>query len=88
MEIDKRVSETHIMVLPFHAQGHIKMLQFSKLLASKGLKVTLVIATTSNSQSISIEDYLERFRILASQGLTTLMEKHNRSNHPAKILDL
>ncbi|KAL6343277.1 hypothetical protein AAG906_022193 [Vitis piasezkii] len=103
MESDKRVSETHIMVLPFHAQGHINpMLQFSKRLASKGIKVTLVIAATSNSQSMhaqtssinieiiseefdrrqqeeSIEDYLERFRILASQGLTA-------SNHPAKIL--
>ncbi|RVW74701.1 mogroside IE synthase [Vitis vinifera] len=110
MESDKRVSETHIMVLPFHAQGHINpMLQFSKRLASKGIKVTLVIAATSNSQSMhaqtssinieiiseefdrrqqeeSIEDYLERFRILASQGLTALMEKHNRSNHPAKLL--
>ncbi|WJZ88314.1 hypothetical protein VitviT2T_007626 [Vitis vinifera] len=90
--------------------GHINpMLQFSKRLASKGIKVTLVIAATSNSQSMhaqtssinieiiseefdrrqqeeSIEDYLERFRILASQGLTALMEKHNRSNHPAKLL--
>ena len=53
MESEKRVSETHIMVLPFHAQGHINlMLQFTKRLASKGLKVTLVIATTSNSQSM------------------------------------
>ncbi|RVW74727.1 UDP-glycosyltransferase 74D1 [Vitis vinifera] len=73
MESEKRVSETHIMVLPFHAQGHINlMLQFSKRLASKGLK----------TPTRSIEDYLERFRIL----VTALMEKHNRSNHPAKLL--
>ncbi|KAL6312945.1 hypothetical protein AAG906_022725 [Vitis piasezkii] len=69
------------MVLPFHAQGHINpMLQFSKRLASKGIKFD------RRQQEESIEDYLESFRILASQGLTALMEKHNRSNHPAKLL--
>ncbi|KAM7486491.1 hypothetical protein LguiA_002500 [Lonicera macranthoides] len=36
-------SKTHIMVLPFPLQGHINpMLQFSKHLASRGLKVTLL----------------------------------------------
>nr|AFJ52961.1 UDP-glycosyltransferase 1 [Linum usitatissimum] len=36
----------HVIVLPCPAQGHINpALQFSKLLVSKGLKVTLVIAT-------------------------------------------
>ncbi|OMO59391.1 UDP-glucuronosyl/UDP-glucosyltransferase, partial [Corchorus capsularis] len=39
---------SHVVVLPFPIQGHINpMLQFSKRLASKGLKVTLL--TTSKS---------------------------------------
>ncbi|KAJ9173969.1 hypothetical protein P3X46_017051 [Hevea brasiliensis] len=43
MESHQRAAETHIIALPFPAQGHINpMLQFSKLLTSKGLKVTLV----------------------------------------------
>jgi hypothetical protein len=41
---EKRASESHVLVLPLPLQGHINpMLQFSKLLASKGLKVTLII---------------------------------------------
>ncbi|KAK3020997.1 hypothetical protein RJ639_045462 [Escallonia herrerae] len=49
----------HALVLPFPVQGHINpMLQFSKRLASKGVKVTLV-ATTNSIQppdnSIDIE---------------------------------
>ncbi|KAK3007929.1 hypothetical protein RJ639_015012 [Escallonia herrerae] len=51
--------KTHALVLPFPVQGHINpMLQFSKRLASKGVKVTLV-ATTNSIQppdnSIDIE---------------------------------
>ncbi|KAL6343272.1 hypothetical protein AAG906_022188 [Vitis piasezkii] len=57
MESDKRLSETHIMVLPFHSQGHINpMFQFSKRLASKGLKVTLLITTSSISKSMHAQD--------------------------------
>ncbi|KAM4113647.1 hypothetical protein ACJW30_04G011300 [Castanea mollissima] len=45
-------SETHILLLPYPVQGHINpMLQFSKRLASKGLKVTF-ITTTSVRNSI------------------------------------
>ena len=44
--------QPHILVLPFPLQGHINpMLQFSKRLASKGPRVTLV-ATTSISESV------------------------------------
>ncbi|MCL7021886.1 hypothetical protein MKW94_006898 [Papaver nudicaule] len=39
-----RGSENHVLVLPYPGQGHINpMLQFSKRLISKGLKVTLAI---------------------------------------------
>ncbi|GLT33408.1 hypothetical protein SLA2020_080020 [Shorea laevis] len=37
---------SHVLVFPFPAQGHINpMLQFSKRLASKGLRVTLITVT-------------------------------------------
>ncbi|KAJ0034758.1 hypothetical protein Pint_26256 [Pistacia integerrima] len=50
---DQRGEETHILTIPFPAQGHINpMLQLSKRLASKGLKVTLV---TAESTPISIQ---------------------------------
>ncbi|KAJ0093006.1 hypothetical protein Patl1_26893 [Pistacia atlantica] len=50
---DQRGEETHILTIPFPAQGHINpMLQLSKRLASKGLKVTLV---TAESNPISIQ---------------------------------
>lgn len=40
-------SKAHILVIPFPTQGHINpMLQFSKCLASKGLKVALLLTTT------------------------------------------
>ncbi|GLT55565.1 hypothetical protein SLA2020_286760 [Shorea laevis] len=44
--------QTHILVIPYPVQGHINpMLQFSKRLASKGPRVT-VITTTSISKSM------------------------------------
>ncbi|KAL7194240.1 hypothetical protein ACSBR1_034618 [Camellia fascicularis] len=47
-------SKKHILVFPFPAQGHINpLLQFSKRLSSKGLKVTL-ITTTSVTNSMHI----------------------------------
>ena len=54
MERGRRVSETHIMVIPFPVQGHINpMLQFSKRLASKGLKVTFISTTPTNKSQQS-----------------------------------
>lgn len=45
-------SQNHVLVIPFPLQGHINpMIQFSKHLASKGLKVTLV-ATSTISKSV------------------------------------
>ena len=45
-------AQPHILVLPYPIQGHINpMLQFSKRLASKGPRVTLV-ATTTISESV------------------------------------
>lgn len=44
----ERAYGAHVVVLPFHGQGHINpMLQLSKRLASKGLKIT--VATTLSS---------------------------------------
>ncbi|KAK3206092.1 hypothetical protein Dsin_020138 [Dipteronia sinensis] len=41
---DKKVYRAHVLVLPYPSQGHINpMLQFSKRLASKGLKLTFAI---------------------------------------------
>ncbi|KAK3007934.1 hypothetical protein RJ639_015017, partial [Escallonia herrerae] len=53
-------SQTHVLVFPFIAQGHINpMVQFSKRLASKGLKVTLV-ATHKSMQSQDSSIKVER----------------------------
>ena len=49
---EERAYSAHIVVLPFHGQGHINpMLQFSKRLASKGLKITIA-ALLSVSKSM------------------------------------
>ena len=48
--------ESHVLVLPLPLQGHINpMLQFSKRLASKGLKVMLII-TPSIAKSMQGQD--------------------------------
>lgn len=45
----ERVHKTHILVIPLAVQGHINpMLQFSKRIASKGLKVSFVTAFSNN----------------------------------------
>ena len=45
--------ETHILVIPFPIQGHINpMLQFSKRLASKGARVTLVALSSIGKYSM------------------------------------
>ncbi|EEF32573.1 UDP-glucosyltransferase, putative [Ricinus communis] len=55
MEKEEQIRETsqsHVLVFPFPVQGHINpMLQLSKRLASKGLKVTL-IATSSIAKTM------------------------------------
>ncbi|XP_057975481.1 mogroside IE synthase-like [Malania oleifera] len=49
---EERAYKAHVVVFPLDGQGHINpMLQFSKRLASKGLKIT-VAATTSNIKTI------------------------------------
>ncbi|GAV67135.1 UDPGT domain-containing protein [Cephalotus follicularis] len=57
-------SETHILAFPYPAQGHMNpMVQLSKRLASKGLKVTL-ITTTSTSKSIQTQACSFHFEII------------------------
>ncbi|KAL6343273.1 hypothetical protein AAG906_022189 [Vitis piasezkii] len=107
MERGRGVGETHVLVIPFPVQGHINpMLQFSKRLASKGLKVTLITTTPTNkskqpqSSSInmehipvglqgeeeSLDDYLERFKLIVSSGLVELIGRYNGSEYPVRVL--
>ncbi|XP_028095659.1 flavonol 7-O-beta-glucosyltransferase UGT74F1-like, partial [Camellia sinensis] len=51
---EERVYKAHVIVFPFYGQGHLNpMLQFSKRLASKGLKaiVTTVLSVTKTMPS-------------------------------------
>lgn len=51
-----RDNEVHVLVLPFHGQGHINpMLQFSKRLASRGLKVTVAVTLSASKALIYAE---------------------------------
>ncbi|KAK9265574.1 hypothetical protein L1049_007406 [Liquidambar formosana] len=55
MEKQEAAHRTHVLVVPYPAQGHINpMLQFSKRLASKGLKVTL-LTTVSITESMQAQ---------------------------------
>ncbi|KAA8517528.1 hypothetical protein F0562_017842 [Nyssa sinensis] len=48
----EKAYKAHVVVFPFHGQGHINpMVQFSKRLASKGIKIT-VTTTLSNTNSM------------------------------------
>ncbi|XP_044498709.1 mogroside IE synthase-like [Mangifera indica] len=67
---EQKAKETHILTIPFPAQGHINpMLQLSKRLASKNLRVTLVTTTSSRftiqglaeTSSIKIEPISDGF---------------------------
>ncbi|KAK1393475.1 hypothetical protein POM88_012531 [Heracleum sosnowskyi] len=52
----KKTYKAHVMVLAYHGQGHINpMVQFSKRLASKGMKVTVsaMLSTTKAMKSAS-----------------------------------
>ncbi|XP_004287162.1 PREDICTED: UDP-glycosyltransferase 74E1-like [Fragaria vesca subsp. vesca] len=53
--------QTQILVFPSPGQGHMSpMIQFSKRLASKGVRVTLVITTTSSN---SIQTHANSFKV-------------------------
>ncbi|XP_050257959.1 mogroside IE synthase-like isoform X5 [Quercus robur] len=101
---------THILLLAYPLQGHINpLLQFSKRLVSKGVRVTFVTTTSIGnsmqalpSHSISIEIIsdgsengkdsesldaaLERYKLHVSQSLAKLIEKHNSSQYPPKMV--
>ncbi|KAJ6298202.1 hypothetical protein OIU76_019359 [Salix suchowensis] len=61
---------SHVLVLPLPIQGHLNpMLQFSKRLASKGLKVTLLIPTSMGNSmqqdsvsSINVDSIFDGYR--------------------------
>lgn len=71
MESEQKTSSaSHVLVLPLPIQGHINpMLQFSKRLASKGLRVTLITPTSmgtsmhqDNACSINMEHIFDGYR--------------------------
>ncbi|XP_058183941.1 mogroside IE synthase-like isoform X1 [Rhododendron vialii] len=48
--------KTHVLVIPYPSQGHINpMLQFSKHLTSKGVKVTLLLTPGAFSTNIQVQ---------------------------------
>ncbi|KAK9997625.1 hypothetical protein SO802_022311 [Lithocarpus litseifolius] len=66
MEREQGATLTHVVVLSFPIQGHINpMLQFSKRLASKGLKVTLLSTNSivksmdGQASSVTIEPFAD-----------------------------
>ncbi|CBI24720.3 unnamed protein product, partial [Vitis vinifera] len=56
--------------------------------ASSSINIELIANYESDpdKKQEDIKAYLEKFKILASQSLSEVIEKHNRSDHPAKIL--
>ncbi|KAI3996801.1 hypothetical protein MKX01_041101 [Papaver californicum] len=83
----------HVLVVPFPSQGHINpMLQFSKRLISKGLKITVAITIhvankmetqiNGNDFRCSPQAYLERFAVVGSQTLTEIIERQRSSGDP------
>ncbi|KAF2325574.1 hypothetical protein GH714_030671 [Hevea brasiliensis] len=78
------VRESHVLVFPFPIQGHINpMLQFSKRLASKGLKVTLIASTsiaksmqTPQESSINIETIFDGFQEEKAASPVEYMERY------------
>ncbi|XVE80834.1 hypothetical protein DITRI_Ditri15bG0012200 [Diplodiscus trichospermus] len=77
MEMNRRIAETHVLVLPLPFQGHINpMLQFSKRLASKE-------GETTND----VNELIQLYEVLFSKRLADFIEKNQTcSQHPAKVL--
>lgn len=106
MEKGKRDYRAHFLVLPYPVQGHINpLLQFSKRLQHKGIKVTLVLTRFASktfqgeSGSVAIdtisdgydegkleeestEAYFTRFKLVGSQTLASLIDKHGGAGDP------
>ncbi|XP_050235948.1 UDP-glycosyltransferase 74E1-like [Mercurialis annua] len=69
-KIRQAARQSHVLVFPYPIQGHINpMLQFSKRLASQGLKVTLIITTSlaktmqvPQQSSINVETIFDGFK--------------------------
>ncbi|CAK9185704.1 unnamed protein product [Ilex paraguariensis] len=102
-------AKIHILVIPYPIQGHINpMLQFSKRLASKGTRATLVTTTTisksmqarpnlveiesvndgfnENKKPESVDAFIENFRVVISESLAPIINKHRTSGYPVKVL--
>ena len=77
--------ETHILVMLYPVQGHINpMLQFSKRLASKGVRVTLVITSTIRKSIQAVGTSSVNIEIISDgsdedhETLETLIATHER----------
>ncbi|KDP35128.1 hypothetical protein JCGZ_10662 [Jatropha curcas] len=95
-------TETHVLALPLPFQGHINpMLQFSKRLASKGLKVTLLSfidkqITRTKHGSVNIEfissdgnkedDYFQNLKSIVSIKLPEIVARNGESGYPVSCL--
>lgn len=85
----KKTYKAHVMVLAYHGQGHINpMVQFSKRLASKGMKVTVsaMLSTTkamkSESSSVifeSIYDDTTEGGVAAHGGFKAFLDRFEAS---------
>lgn len=105
----QKVRAAHCLVFPYPMQGHINpMVQFSKRLEQKGVKITLI--TTKSmiksfhkiSDSMSLEtisdgydegrngaitdEYLETFKQVGSETLSSLIEKLNSTGNPVDCI--
>ncbi|KAJ9701769.1 hypothetical protein PVL29_006932 [Vitis rotundifolia] len=68
------VSTTTSIIQSMHAQ------------ASSSITIELLSNELGQQKDESFEAYVERFRIVGSQSLAQLIEKHSRSDSPARIL--
>ncbi|XP_074284496.1 mogroside I-E synthase-like [Silene latifolia] len=81
----QELNEIHVIVIPYPIQGHINpMLQFSKQLASRGLKVTLATTPAFSSKFVHSEQSNSISIETISDG-STLTETANTKNVDAYI---
>ncbi|RXI07970.1 hypothetical protein DVH24_014536 [Malus domestica] len=92
-----RDQKSHYLVFPYPTQqGHINpMLQFSKLLHHKGVKITLLLCPGDHFRWLrprrhqrveSVEAYLESFKQVGLRTLAKLLEKLSSSGCPANCI--
>ncbi|EEF32571.1 UDP-glucosyltransferase, putative [Ricinus communis] len=102
MGSEERATETSVLALPLPFQGHMNpMLQFSKRIASKGIRVTLVSFTNKvligENGPINVEvfpaysseeddGYLNNLQATMRQTLPQIVAKHSESGFPVSCV--